>query len=483
MNEQKKLFTVFLVIVVLIVSGFVAVVQYQIGGITTEEELPLTVKVFADKEEGLTPFAINFTSIVQHFEGNLKYSWDFGDGETSKEINPSHTYEETGEYTCLLSVADSRGKKSEDTIKILVKRNKPPVVTLALNQNTLERMWIPIISILPLWPGDVQKIINIIEERNPYAFGEGRIVCTAQVDDPENDEIISYKWTHIAETQLSKWGSPEQPTHTMDGNKTIRLPEIYTWPGGTHVLKLTVEDSAGNTANASIEFMVEESIKKINRNRNVRVIKGAFDQWLLYGKPILGAAIAGLLLGMWRYSNFTGVKLVTLVVLNLLLQLDMGDALLIQAKEFLDEHPRILNFVDNRLVDLQNRLKNSDRLPSDIVNNTVDSIENLREQLGLANKRPVIFNAFPQPGDENIPVDCPYVSVNVSDFEGDPFNVTISGDYVNDITYNGEYNGTFNATLITPLPDRERIYWHVEVVDHNGKIVQGDYQFKTFVEV
>ena len=483
MNEQKKLFTVFLVLVILIISGFVAVVQYQIGGITTEEKLSLTVKVFADKEEGLAPFSINFTSIAQNYKGKLKYDWDFGDGEVSKEVSPSHKYGETGEFTCSLLVTDGRGKKSTDSIKILVKKNKPPVVTLALNQNNLERMWIPIISILPLWPGDVQKIIYMIEDKNPYAFGEGRITCTAQVDDPESDEIVSYKWVHTAETQLSKWGKPEQPVHYFEGNKTIRLPEIYTWPRGTHVLKLTVEDSAGNTANASIEFMVEDSVKSIQRGQAKRAIKGLFDTWLLYGNPLLGAAIATLLLGVWRYSNFTGVKLVTLLVLNLLLQLDMGDALLVQAKEFLDEHPRVLNFVDNRLVDLQNKLENSDKLPSDFVNNTIDSIEVIREQLGLANKRPGIFNPFPESGEKNIPVDCPYVSINVSDYEGDPFNVTISGDHVNDITYTGQYNGTFNATLITPLPNREDIYWHVEVVDPNGKIVQGDYRFKTFVQL
>lgn len=472
MKEQNKILVTILVLVIIILSIFAAFLEYRFGifAITGDGKLPFTAKIFADEKEGLVPFSVNFTSIVQHYEGNLEYSWDFGDGKTSKEINPSHKYEETGDYTCRLVVTDSRGKKSSDSIKLSVKRNKPPVVTLSINQNTLERKFIPILSILPLWPGDIQKILNNLEKRDPNIFGEGTIVCNAQIDDPEDDEIVSYRWVHIAETQLSQFGKPEQPIHYFEGNESIRLPEIYTWPMGRHVVTLTVEDSAGNTANATIEFQVEQSLKIIQKNQMKSLIKGTINQWLLVFNPFIGPLAAGLLLAMWKYNNFEGVKLVTLFLLQFIFQLDMDDAFMIQFKAFLDNHPIALKIVDLLLIKMQQIFKNQD-------------IEAIRESLGLANNRPKIFNPFPEDETNNIPIDIPYVAINVSDLEGDPFNITISGEYVNNVTYTDVTNGTFIATLITPLPEREEIFWNVEVVDPRGKIVTGEYKFTTFVEI
>jgi PKD repeat protein len=39
----------------------------------------------------------------------VSWQWDFGDGETSGEQNPVHTYSERGRYEALLSVTDDDG--------------------------------------------------------------------------------------------------------------------------------------------------------------------------------------------------------------------------------------------------------------------------------------------------------------------------------------------------------------------------------------
>ncbi|SMD32776.1 PKD domain-containing protein [Reichenbachiella faecimaris] len=47
------------------------------------------------------------------------YSWDFGDGESSSEESPSHTYAEAGEYTVVLTASNSvEDKTAEETIVI-----------------------------------------------------------------------------------------------------------------------------------------------------------------------------------------------------------------------------------------------------------------------------------------------------------------------------------------------------------------------------
>ena len=51
------------------------------------------------------------------YKGVKPYSWlwDFGDGHTSDEQNPSHIYSEDGNYTVTLTVTDSEGNVTDDT--------------------------------------------------------------------------------------------------------------------------------------------------------------------------------------------------------------------------------------------------------------------------------------------------------------------------------------------------------------------------------
>lgn len=55
----------------------------------------------ADFDYSMTDFEVEFTN---HSENADSYFWDFGDGATSTEENPSHIYEESGIYTVQLTV-------------------------------------------------------------------------------------------------------------------------------------------------------------------------------------------------------------------------------------------------------------------------------------------------------------------------------------------------------------------------------------------
>jgi gliding motility-associated-like protein len=50
-----------------------------------------------------------FTSTSTIPSGNLSYSWDFGDGDTSSQTNPSHSYTKTGRYAVKMIVASDYG--------------------------------------------------------------------------------------------------------------------------------------------------------------------------------------------------------------------------------------------------------------------------------------------------------------------------------------------------------------------------------------
>ncbi len=67
--------------------------------------------------------AVSFTPTVTDPDNDtpFTYSWDFGDGGTSTQANPIHTYTAAGTYTVKLEVTDRRGAKGtkEKTIRIL----------------------------------------------------------------------------------------------------------------------------------------------------------------------------------------------------------------------------------------------------------------------------------------------------------------------------------------------------------------------------
>ncbi|CAL66129.1 PKD domain-containing protein [Christiangramia forsetii] len=96
-----------------------------------EYELPETGSI-ADK----TPPSANFsasqsdTDFLTFNFANLSnsatdYMWDFGDGNTSTELDPSNTFPDEGTYTVSLTVSDKLGVTDTFTSEILVE--EPPV--------------------------------------------------------------------------------------------------------------------------------------------------------------------------------------------------------------------------------------------------------------------------------------------------------------------------------------------------------------------
>ena len=83
------------------VAGCLSEIEYT-SFITVYEEL--NVDFFADNETACEiPFSVNFTASLPSYES---LEWNFGDGATSVEEQPSHTYSDYGNYTVQLLVTD-----------------------------------------------------------------------------------------------------------------------------------------------------------------------------------------------------------------------------------------------------------------------------------------------------------------------------------------------------------------------------------------
>ncbi|MCX8071353.1 MAG: PKD domain-containing protein [Candidatus Binatia bacterium] len=84
----------------------------------TPQEMPAeedcVVLIDADPDFGAPPLSVQFTSEVECTAGDVQYKWDFGDGSTSSEPNPVHTYTKAGEYTATLTVTAGKVSASDE---------------------------------------------------------------------------------------------------------------------------------------------------------------------------------------------------------------------------------------------------------------------------------------------------------------------------------------------------------------------------------
>jgi len=96
--------------------------EFNGRGIT--DNRPPTVAISASTTNGEAPLPVEFTSTVSDADGDtpITYAWDFGDGATSTEASPSHTYTTPGRYVVELTATDARGARTSRTLEIVVTR-------------------------------------------------------------------------------------------------------------------------------------------------------------------------------------------------------------------------------------------------------------------------------------------------------------------------------------------------------------------------
>ncbi|WP_049567177.1 ThuA domain-containing protein [Streptomyces sp. SBT349] len=83
----------------------------------------------SDRDSGPAPLEVAFSSEGSHDpDGDeLTYAWDLGDGTTSDEPDPTHTYTEPGEYSARLTVTDPSGRSSSSHLAITAGNTRPEV--------------------------------------------------------------------------------------------------------------------------------------------------------------------------------------------------------------------------------------------------------------------------------------------------------------------------------------------------------------------
>ncbi len=99
--------------------------------------LPPNPVITTDVVRGVTPLTVQFNSDRSSDDGMIiARAWDFGDGSTSQEIAPRHTFSTTGDYTVTLTLTDDGGAQNSATTIIAV--TEAPIAVISATPSSAE---------------------------------------------------------------------------------------------------------------------------------------------------------------------------------------------------------------------------------------------------------------------------------------------------------------------------------------------------------
>jgi len=87
--------------------------------------VPPVADFVGDPTSGCAPLAVQFTD--QSSGNPTSWSWDFGDGGSSSEQNPSHTYQSVGYYTVSLTVSNTAGSDTNTKTDYIYAQDCPEI--------------------------------------------------------------------------------------------------------------------------------------------------------------------------------------------------------------------------------------------------------------------------------------------------------------------------------------------------------------------
>ena len=183
-------------------------------------------------------FIVDFTNTT--VEGNT-YSWDFGDGNTSNEESPSHTYSEEGEYEVVLIATNDCGTATTSQ-------------TLSINS-------LPTAGI----------------SAESYS-GCGPL--TVQFNDASSSNVIEWAWTFEGGNPTSS--SEQNPMVEYATSGTYEVELVVTSPAGTDMIVMDDLIEVLGSPTAEIDYDLNGNVISANNSG----VPGDITTWTVEGTEI-----------------------------------------------------------------------------------------------------------------------------------------------------------------------------------------------------
>lgn len=107
------------------------------GGGSPVFNLPPVPVITSDATRGVAPLTVTFDSGKSTDDGVIvSRRWDFGDGASSQEVAPRHTYTTTGDFNVRLTLTDDLGATASRSVIISV--TQEPVAVILVDRTTAE---------------------------------------------------------------------------------------------------------------------------------------------------------------------------------------------------------------------------------------------------------------------------------------------------------------------------------------------------------
>jgi len=184
------------------------------------DDLPSGLVVSATPETGGAPLMVVFSCEMEGGNPPATYSWEFGDGETSRSASPIHTYTAPGLYSATCTGVDADGDVAESTIDIDVQPEnaKPNVVAEII-------------------AGDCA------------VPGYTRVELDASATTDPEDDALSYEWVFI---------SVPRGSTTDFNNPNVANPVFLPDVAGTYQVRAFVSDGYNRAGSDVLEIVASD---------------------------------------------------------------------------------------------------------------------------------------------------------------------------------------------------------------------------------
>lgn len=212
------------------------------------------VAEFVAPPVGCAPYTINL-----HNTGRGdRYEWDFGDGATSTERNPTHTYNQQGEYTIRLVAHQPSGCKASDTMVRTIKvlgNGTQTAMQMACSGTRLQIGLTPRLGCSYRW---IQGSVSDSNIANPYVEFPGTYIVLLTSSDNSCSEVDTFnvRFSQILDTL--EVHNPSCPGGADGWVKAVAGSEVtgivrYYWDGneGDSILAGLTSDGHPHTLTLS----------------------------------------------------------------------------------------------------------------------------------------------------------------------------------------------------------------------------------------